>query len=162
MAISSPPERDGHGQDRTRRIATPLVAGLQLIALVVVVGACTLVGSSPIRAIATPSPSVIPFATRTPTPSASPNVTHSRSSASLASVLPTPTPIPWPTDDQLAELCGHGTPIPEAAPYGGHVHPLVVGIDDGLGGPWEFDVGVNKINQKAWPNSWLSPIQLVV
>ena len=81
--------------------------------------------------------------------------------------VPTPTPLPTASSDGLIAACD-GKPVPEADPYSGTIHPLVVayyedGVDKGwrLGGE-EYNTDDWEINHKWLDDEWPGPIQLVV
>lgn len=128
------------------------VRSLMALGLVlVVVTACSATQSAPAAASATPT------ATPTPTPTPTPVPTPTR--------VPTPTPIPSFTDMQLQDVCG-GMALPQAAPYAGTVHPLVVARPSIVEGEWVVEDGVGEysyaINMKWSAASWAGAIQLVV
>jgi len=92
----------------------------------------------------TPKPTPKATLAATPRPTARPTL------------APTPTPAPTVTEAALVSACA-GRNVPQAATYGGTVHPLVVVDRDG-------DIGTPpyEINMKWIFDEWLSPIQLVL
>ena len=76
-------------------------------------------------------------------------------------VTPAPTSAATPrvTAHELRTAC-QGTPIPEAASYGGTVHPLVVVYRGDTA--WILDNDTYDINAKWYGDEWHGPIQLVV
>jgi hypothetical protein len=78
---------------------------------------------------------------------------------------PTATPLAPPAAAEIVALCAHRTPVPDAAPYAGDVHPLLVAWTE-FNGSWTVDAQhwnnmEYPIDQKWVTHAWSSPLQLV-
>jgi len=98
-----------------------------------------------------PSPTLEPPSMQTPEPTDTP--------------APTPTPVPAVTEAEITAACAKATPIPEADPLGGAVHPVVVAYYEPHETAWMFTTDATRlfdINAKWRNQEWPGPIQLVV
>jgi len=85
-----------------------------------------------------------------------PPLTASATPAPTETPRPTPTPAPTINEAALVSACA-GRNVPQAATYGGTVHPLVVVDRDGDIGTPPYEINMTWIFDE-----WLSPIQLVL